>query len=223
VRVRGEATDPATPGGRLSGGTLGAHMTLRDETLPEIQARLDAFAADVARRLDTVSAGVLDVSSGTLAATDPGVAGRLEVASAVVSDPWRLRDGVSAAAPGAAKGDSSRLRGFAAALASADPDPDVHVPGAPTGSEPGAFAPGRRNASELLADVVSGVATARLSAESAGASHGAMAEVLRQEERAAGVDTDAELQKLMEIERGYAAGARVLQAVDDMLARILEI
>jgi flagellar hook-associated protein 1 FlgK len=38
-----------------------------------------------------------------------------------------------------------------------------------------------------------------------------------------GVDSDAELQKLLLIEQSYAANARVMQAVDEMLQRLMEI
>ena len=218
VTVRGEATDPATPGGRLSGGTLGANMELRDETLTTLQSRLDAFAEDLATRLGptgpdgtlgATDAGLLTDGGAPVAAPAPGLAGRLEVNGAVLTDLWRLRDGLGAAAQGPA-GDSTLLRGLADAIS------------APTAA-PAGFVPGSRNASELLADVSSGLSSARLSAESEGARQAASAEVLRQAEREGGVDTDVELQKLMDIERGYAASARVLSAADDMLARILEI
>ena len=222
VTVRGEAVDPSEPGGPLSGGTLGARLALRDATLPEIQSRLDAFAADLAGRmgpggpdatLAPGDAGLLtDAGAAVPASPTPGLAGRLAVNAAVVppsGDLWRLRDGLGAAAPGPS-GRSALLRGLADALARPDP--------APSG-----FMPGARGASGLLAEVASGVASGRLGAEALGARAAASAEVLRQEERAQGVDTDAELQRLMEIERGYAAGVRVLRAADDMLARLLEI
>lgn len=216
VTVRGEPVDPAAPGGALGGGALGAKLALRDTALPEIQARLDAVAADLAARLGPVAAGssdgrglLTDGGAALAAAPDPGLAGRLRANADALAEPWRLRDGLAAPAPGPA-GRSERLRGLAEALA--EPRP------APTG-----FLPGLRGASELLADAASGVASARLAAEESGARAGASAEVLRQEERAAGVDTDAELQRLLAIERGYAAGTRVLKAADDMLARLLEI
>ena len=38
-----------------------------------------------------------------------------------------------------------------------------------------------------------------------------------------GVDTDQELQAMMEIERLYAANARVIQAVDAMLDELMRI
>ena len=222
VEVRGEPTDATVPGGRLSGGTLGANFTLRDDTLTTLQTRLDAFAQDVATKLqsttlDATLAGppaepglLTDAQDRVGAAPAPGLAGRLEVNGSLGAQLWRLRDGLGATATQGAVGDSTLLRGLAEAFAK------------PTAAPP-SFAPGSRNASELLADVVSGVSSARLAAEDGKVMHAASAEVLRQEERADGVDTDVELQNLMRIERGYAAGARVLMAVDDMLARILEI
>lgn len=38
-----------------------------------------------------------------------------------------------------------------------------------------------------------------------------------------GVNTDQELQKLIELEKSYAANARVVQVVDDMLSELLRI
>ena len=221
VTVRGEATDPEAPGGRLSGGTLGARMELRDETLVTLQTRLDAFAEEVATNLQSVTLdtslagppaepGLLTDAGARVGAPAAGLAGRLEVNAKALTQLASLRDGLGSTAVARPVGDSSLLRGLADALST------------PT-TEPPGFIPGQRNASELLAAVTSGLASARLSSEAEGASLAATAEVLRQEERAGGVDTDVELQKLMEIERGYAASAKVLSAVDDMLARILEI
>ena len=213
VTVRGRPVDPAAEGGALGGGTLAARLALRDAALPEIQSRLDAVAADLAGRLGPTVAGGLglltDAGAAVAPPPDPGLAGRLRASPVVAAEPWRLRDGLDATGPGPS-GRSERLRALAEGLA--DPRP------APAG-----FGPGRRGASELLADAASGVASARLGAEERGARAGASAEVLRQEERAGGVDTDVGLQRLLAIERGYAAGTRVLKAADDMLARLLEI
>ena len=222
VTLRGEPVNPAGSGGALSGGTLGAKLKLRDETIPGIQARLDAVAASLAERLGPGGpdaslapgdAGLLtDRGMPVAAAPVPGLAGRLQVNAAV--DPARggelrrLRDGIDA--PAGPAGRSELLRGMADALSS------------PMAPPPG-FAAGARDVSGLVADALSGVASSRLVAERDGARAGATAETLRQEERAKGVDTDVELQTLMAIERSYAAGAKVLQAVDEMLFRILEI
>ena len=217
VTLRGEPIDPGTFGKPLSGGTLGARLALRDETLPAIQSRLDGFAADFARRVEEVQPGLLTDGGGPLPATlsppEPGFAGQLGVAAAVDpargGDVTRLRDGVSAAVRGPS-GRSELLRGLADALGRSD-------------SAPAGFAPGGRDSSGLMADVASGVASSRLAADAEVARASASVEILRQEERVDGVDTDAELQRLLQIERSYAAGARVLQAVDEMMFRLMEI
>ena len=46
---------------------------------------------------------------------------------------------------------------------------------------------------------------------------------LQAAEREAGVDSDDQLQRLLLIEQAYAANARVIQAVDDMLDSLLRI
>lgn len=38
-----------------------------------------------------------------------------------------------------------------------------------------------------------------------------------------GVDSDAEMQKLLQYEQAYAANARVIQAVNDMMDQLLRI
>jgi flagellar hook-associated protein 1 FlgK len=42
-------------------------------------------------------------------------------------------------------------------------------------------------------------------------------------EAAQGVDSDAELQKLLLVEQVYAANAKLIQAVDEMLEQLMEI
>jgi flagellar hook-associated protein 1 FlgK len=46
---------------------------------------------------------------------------------------------------------------------------------------------------------------------------------LRSLELAGGVDTDQEMQKLLLIEQSYAANARVIQTVDEMIQTLLRI
>jgi flagellar hook-associated protein 1 FlgK len=48
-------------------------------------------------------------------------------------------------------------------------------------------------------------------------------EELTARELAQGVDSDQELQKLMLIERAYAANARVVETADQMIRRLMEI
>ncbi|MBV6657925.1 MAG: flagellar hook-associated protein FlgK [Devosiaceae bacterium] len=64
---QGNNTIDLLASGDLSSGNLGAYVELRDETLPEMQARLDEFAHQMSLAMSTTT-----VSSGAL---DPAVAG----------------------------------------------------------------------------------------------------------------------------------------------------
>ena len=46
---------------------------------------------------------------------------------------------------------------------------------------------------------------------------------LKEMELSRGVDTDAQMQRLLEIENAYAANARLLQTLDDMIDRLLRL
>ena len=208
-------------GGPLSGGTLGAGLALRDDVLRQAQAALDDFAAELIARLGhggpdgTIAPGASGLFTDAGAALGaaphaPGLAGRLELNAGV--DPgqggasWRLRDGLGAAAAGP-PGEARLLIGLGAALA------------APRAAPGGAALDVAARAGALASDA----ATARLRAEADRAFAVAGAETLRAEERAGGVDTDAELQRLMLIERSFAANARVLSAIDEMMQMITRI
>ena len=59
--------------------------------------------------------------------------------------------------------------------------------------------------------------SAEADAARATAQHDALSDMMRSD----GVDTDRELENLLGLERAYAANAKVLKAVDDMLLNIL--
>jgi flagellar hook-associated protein 1 FlgK len=212
------------PGGPLSGGTLAAGFEVRDAIAPEAQSKLDALARDLVTRFSDPSAdGTLppgapglftDGGAAFEAANETGLAGRLSLNAA--ADPaaggglWRLRDGLGAAMPGPA-GDGQRLSALRTALVG------PRVPAS------GGFGPGALGFAELASNWGAEVSGARLSAETDASFARARAEALREAEGANGVDTDREIQGLLAVERAYAANARVLQTVDEMIARLLEI
>lgn len=203
--------------GSLSGGSLAAQFDLRDRILPEQAAALDRVAADLLARLaeadSTLAPGQpgLLTDAGGWPTGEPGLAGRLAVHAAV--DParggalWRLRDGVGAAAPGPS-GAAGQIDAWIAALDA----PRPLVPGARPASAAG-----------HAADLAAGLSGARLTAEEAEGFAAARWSALREAELAGGVDSDAELQLLLRVEQAYAANARLIAAVDEMMARLLEI
>ena len=208
----------------IAGGSLAGHFAVRDELAPEAQTRLDAVARDLIERfaspsvdptLSAADAGLFtDNGAAFLPANETGLAGRLALNAAVDpllgGDLRRLRDGLAATSPGAV-GDSSQLTRLQTALT------------AQRSPVSGDFMPGNRSFATLTADLASGVATARLNAETGHSFASARADALHSAEMQGGVDTDQEMQNLLTIEQAYSANAKVIQTVDDMIKTLLSI
>ncbi len=239
VTLYGADAAPTAPtnAAALRGGTLEAAFRARDETIPAFTAQMDAVARDLIERFQ--SAGVdptllpgdagLFVDSGPggpaldLIATpgqQSGLAGRIGLNAAV--DPaqggalFRLRDGINAAAPGPA-GASAIPRALVDAFTA------LRLPSPPLTADISGF-----DAPRDAAGLVAGLASLRegdaaQAENTAAASRGAAATLTDEELSVTGVDTDAELRDLLAIEKAYAANARVLQVVDSLMQRILEI
>lgn len=223
LTVDGQPLSTGPNGGRLGQGRLSGQFELRDQITVQAQAQLDALAQNLIERLS--GPGV----DPTLAATEaglfvdpqgpydpltfPGLAGRLALNPLV--DPaeggqsWRLRDGMNALAP-QTLADPTLLQAMSRQLAA-----NIAV-ASPALSADGSLA-------DILASATSLVATARLGAETEISFAKAQGETLKAELLKDGVDTDQEMQNLMQIEKAYAANARVIQTVDDMLRTLLEI
>lgn len=223
LKMNGIDVPPVEPG-LLGGGTLGALFQIRDRLAPGAQTQIDALARDLIGRFadptvdSTLAPGAAGLFTDGGAAFDPfdeiGLAGRISVNDLV--DPvqggqlWRLRDGLGAAAPGSV-GNGSLLLGLSNALSR------QIVPVS------GVFIGAARSASGLASDILSQISGDRQSSESHQAYTVAQQEALTEMTLADGVDVDHELQKLLQIEQAYAANARVIQTVDQMIQQILEL
>ena len=210
------------PYSTVTGGTLAANFAIRDELGPAAQLRLDAVARDLIERFGSLDPTIApgnpglftDAGAALLPANELGLAQRLSLNA--TADPaqggvlWRLRDGLGALTPGPT-GNSALLGALQAALtASRQP-------------VSGDFLPGLRSFSGLGADMLSAVSTARLSADTEASFSAAKSEGLKVQELQGGVDTDREMQDLLQIEKAYAANAKVIQTVDEMLDLLLGI
>lgn len=217
LAIDGKPLDPA----RIGTGSLAALMDLRDAVLPRALGDLDALALDLAGRFQdlsvdaTLAPGGAGLFTDAGAPADPaqavGLAGRLSLSSQLAADgstAWRLRAGLQATAPGDA-GEDTNLRSMLAALRSARTAGNLGVSG---------------SASELSAAAAGSWAARAGSAEDRRATTAAAFELLQQAEAGAlGVDSDSEMQLLLALEKGYAANAKVLAAVDGLLEILLEI
>lgn len=224
LSLNGKPLATLAEGGPISGGTLAAQFAARDDLAPAAQAKLDAIARDLIERfadpaLDLSRAAgapglFTDGGAAFVAGNETGLAQRLTINAA--ADPtqggalWRLRDGLAAVSPGAA-GNAQLLKDLQSALT---------TPRAPVS---GGFMAGARSFATLAADMVSGVATARVTADGEASFASARLDTLRNMELEDGVDTDQEMQTLMLIEQAYAANAKVLSAVDEMIQTLLGI
>lgn len=208
----------------IAGGSLAAAFAIRDTLGPEQADALDLLAADLVQRLADPAVdptadpavGGLFTDPGPLAPpqVDLGLAGRIQVNAAV--DPeqggalWRIRAGVGAATEGN-PGDAGLLNRMVAALSAA------RVPDGAAADVPA------RSLTGHASDVISSVSSRRIVEESRASFSAARESSLRQIEAENGVDTDQEIQILLRIEKQYAANARVLSAVDQMLGRLMEL
>lgn len=212
-------------GGLLDGGALAANFQVRDVLAPAEGARIDAFAVDLVTRFQdpavdsTLAAGdpgLFTISGATVDPLAPEGAARLLTLNAAV-DPaqggaaWRLRDGMNAATEGAA-GSDTILRNLLSSFS------DPRAPSADAGVG------GLYGIGDLASELTSITASGASQAQSALSAREAQFELAATTEAAAmGVDTDQELAHLLLVEQAYAANARVLETVDTLLKRLMEL
>ncbi len=208
----------------LGGGALAAEFAIRDESAPRVQAQLDGLARDVIERfqdsgvdpsLAPGAPGLFTDAGGIYAAgNEAGLASRIAVNSLVDPDAggeaWRLRDGLGAVVPGAT-GDGALLQDFGKALAANE------------GPSSAALMGQGGSLHDLATQVVSSIGADRLAAERTLSFHAGQLETLEAQELANGVDSDRELQNLLLIEQSFAANARVIEAIDEMMSTLLRL
>lgn len=221
--VDGVEITPGVSSRSIAGGSLAGLFSVRDEIGAQASDELDAFAAGLINRfaqagLDpTASPGApglfTDGGNALLTPFAPGLAGRLALNAAVDPEAGgvasRLRDGLYSTAPGPV-GSNVLLSSLVDAL---------DAPQAQT------FADGRLlTALEAGADLTAlrGASLSRLDSEAIGSS--AYAAALADAELSeTGVDTDAELQRLLLIEQAYAANARVIEVTSRLINQLTEL
>lgn len=214
------AVSAGTGAGLFDGGTLGALFELRDTVAPQVQGEIDAFAADlIARFRSLMPAAALDTAGNGLfvdsgAGTVIGLAGRVAINEAI--DPahggavWRLRDGLAAPVQGNV-GDGSLLQSLSDAMTASRASSGFASTSAAAGTA--------ALASEITAFFA---ARGARSDEDRAYLSARQASLAEQEANATGVSTDAELQSLTLVEQAYAANARVLSVIDELMQLLLE-
>ena len=227
MQDQGAATGPVavaagTGGGLMDGGSLGALFEIRDAIVPEFDAEMDRYAQELIDRFrDLMPAGALDAAGdGLFVDSAPGavigLAGRLAINAAV--DP--AQGGAPCACATASPPRRRATQGFGGV--SAGPRRrDVR----------GAHARGlglaerrQRRGDDGLRDRLVLRQPRRAQRRGQQAYLTSRQTVLADSEaNAIGVDTDSELQTLMLVEQAYAANARVLSVIDELLNILLEM
>lgn len=224
LRINGAAIDTSESSGPVAGGRLAALFAIRDDLAVDAQTQLDAVARDLIERFQapgldpTRAAGDPGLFTDAGAQFDPadeiGVAGRLMLNAAVDPDRggalWRLRDGLNAAAPGP-EGHADLLGQLQSALSAAR---------SLASGDLGATA---RSAAGHQASLAGRTGQQRLAAEQEVSFAASVQTELVARELEAGVDSDAEMQRLMLIEQSYAANARLIEVVGNLMDRLLRI
>lgn len=206
----------------FQGGSLGASFAIRDEHAPEMQSQIDSLALELhdlfasSATDPTLAAGTPGIFTDDGSSADPvamvGLAGRIAVNDLIRpeagGDLSRLRDGLGASVAGPV-GASEQLDRFVAALS------QVNL--APAASSYS----GNATVTQRFATFVANLSTSRVTADSDAAVRSARAEAISDRLMTDGVDSDAEMQRLLQYEQAYAANARVIQAIEDMMDQIL--
>lgn len=217
VTVNGRQLLPSSL--QIAGGALAAAFEIRDTHAPNAQSRLDELAQDLVTRFANPAA------DPTLAPGDPGLftiagastngpnltgsAGRLAINQLI--DPrkggaeWRIRSGLSAAVPGPV-GSTTHLMALGAAIENRT-----------------SITPDASNQSYLsnAAALSSFIGASYFNVEgSLGYVTGRLSELSELASRN-GVDPDKEMQQLLRLEQAYAANARVIKTIDELMRQIL--
>ena len=204
--------------GALRGGSLGAQFAIRDELGIAAQTEIDAFARDLVGRFadpavdTTLAPGDAGLFTDTGLAFNPadevGLSSRLTVNAAIDpaqgGDAWRIRDGMNALTEGPV-GDATLIQNLSNALTGA------------RATVSGGFAGSTLSAAGLVSAMISDVGATVIGAEQEVSFTSARLTVLTQEQLAQGVDTDQELQNLLLVEQSYAANARLLEVLDELM------
>lgn len=188
---------------KLSGGRLEALFNIRDVVAPAAQSQLDQMAFGVAKMTQDADPGGVGLFTDRSNALDPalvsGFAGRIGVNNAVdpdkLGDVNLLRQGISTPTT------SSRESPYLSTLEDNMAD----------------------NFSEASAVFTTKLNTEKQFSEQDYSFALAVQSELLAEAQSDGVNTDTEMQNLMVIERAYAANAKVLAAVDELLDQLLRI
>jgi len=233
----------------LTGGQLGANITLRDTTLPTYQAELDEFSettanqfADQGLTLFTDPDGNIPPGGGSPVQSGyVGFAAEIQVNPAVQTDPSLVRDGNTTIAgsptgagpftpnpPGGPAGFTTLITNVLNYTFGADAQPGVPQPAPNT---TGLGATGTLNAPFAAPQTLGDFATSITGAEAAdsaaatsqlGTEQAVQTTLTNQLSAQSGVNIDQQMSLMIQLQNAYGANAKVIGAVQNMFAELLQ-
>ncbi|MGH7044117.1 MAG: flagellar hook-associated protein FlgK, partial [Acetobacteraceae bacterium] len=233
----------------LTGGALGANITLRDTTLPTDQAELDEFSQNLASRfsaqgltLFTDAAGAVPAGGGVPAqAGYVGFAAVIGVNPAVSAAPSLVRDGTGAIAgsPGGASAFAPNPAGGPAGFSTlitrildfalgTDAQAGVAQPASNT---TGLGAAGTLSAPYTAPAALGDIANALVGAQAAGSAattarltteQAVQTTLQSQLTSQSGVNMDSQMSQMIALQNAYGANAKVMAAVQAMYTQLLD-
>ncbi len=224
---------------QLTGGQIGADITLRDTTLPTGQAELDEFAQGLSSRfaaqgltLFTDPAGHVPTGGGVPVQSGyVGYAGTIQVNAAVTSDPSMMRDGTDPAVtnPDGLAGYTSLIAGiigntFGTQSQNGIPQPPMNTSAlGANGALTAAFTANGYTLSDFSTGIVSSQALQSAAVTNNLATEQALQTSLNAKVTAiSGVNMDTEMSQMLSLQNAYAANARVMSAVHSMFNQLLQ-
>lgn len=192
---------------QLGGGSLGAHLTLRDTDIPAAQSSLDGLAVSVAQAfhgqgLDLFADGGGNVPQAVAGATPPagqlGYAAAMQVNPAVAGTPSLVATGTGAPASGGSFSVAGVVTGSFSGRGSA---PSVFDGATALSAQWGA------RAQSAASDLTN--------------SSAAQASIASAITNVSGVSIDAEMSKMVALQNSYTANAKIIAAVQSMFSSIL--
>lgn len=227
--VGGESVDLAQ---KNPGGKLGALLELRDKDLPAYSAQLDALAYTVAVRFNDQGVRLFTDNLGTIPANNPaiynGFAANIKVNDYVVSNPGLLQTGTSGGSVNA--GDNSVIMKvvnytfgrFKDAVGTLNVPFTLQSAGA--GRNLNIAIVGDEYAS--LTDFASGMIDAQAGDYNIAKTAKTTEEQYTKEIEtrlldASAVDTDSEMARMIELQKNYAASAKMIGALDQLFQELL--
>lgn len=235
---------------QLAGGSIGANLVLRDQTMPRYQAGLDQFAQTMSSRfagqglsLFTDGAGNVPASTGpSVQSGYVGYAGEIQVNPAVLAQPSLVRDGTQAVS-GSATGASaftpnpaggpagfsamiSRVLTFALGADAQEGVPQAAVPSGglgPAGNLQTGY-PGAASLGDAANALTASQASDSAAATSQASETQAVATSLQAKlTGATGVDMDTELGQMVILQNAYGANAKIITTIQTLYQDVLNM